>query len=142
MISIHSSYGFLLAKAAHKFEEVAQPSFDKFGLTPKQFGTLLVISEYPKATQKKIGEIQKIDRTSIGHIIDQLQSKGYITKSQSSSDRKANIINLTEGGNNCIKLLWKEKEDWENRVLSCLSNLEKDELFYILKKVVGVVDNE
>ena len=142
MVSIYSLYGFLLGKIAHKIEEVSQLLLDEYGLSLKQFGTLAVIYEYPEASQKEIGDIQKIDRTSIGQIIDYLQGKGYIVKSQCETNRKANIIKLTENGKRCLTSLWTDIKDLENNVLSCLSDLEKHELLCVLKKVVGGLENE
>jgi MarR family 2-MHQ and catechol resistance regulon transcriptional repressor len=142
MISIHSLYGFLLGKVAQKIAEESKPLLDEYGLSLKQFGTLAVVYEYPEASQKEIGNMQKIDRTSCGQIIDQLQSKGYLIRLQCETNRKANVIRLTESGKACIESLWTDKIACEHKVLSCLSNSEKSELLRILKKVIGGMANE
>jgi DNA-binding MarR family transcriptional regulator len=78
----------------------------KFGITSKHFGTMLIVSENPNITQVEVANIQRVDRTTMGQLIDLLEDKQLLKRTRHPSDRRAYCLKLTPEGEEAINSLW------------------------------------
>jgi len=65
---------FLLAKAYQRACAIYKDKFGNYGLTPQQFGLLRFLWEEDGLTQVELSSRSQIDRTTIGGLIDRLQT--------------------------------------------------------------------
>ena len=54
-------------------------------------------------TQINVGDLLKIDRTTIGQLIDCLEMKELISRKQDPQDRRQNIVLLTGSGRELVE---------------------------------------
>lgn len=107
----------------------------KVDITSKQNGTLLIIHEHPKLTQKEIALLQRVDQTTMGQIIDQLEEKKLVVRVKHPSDRRAYCLALTDTGEKLIVSLWADMKRCEAVFLKKLNPNEIELLFGILDKI-------
>lgn len=74
-----------------------------FGISPEQYLILLLIFENEGVYQRQICEITLKDRANVARIIEILNQKGLITKTQDSNGRRIFKIVATEKGKGLIK---------------------------------------
>lgn len=98
MNSIYNSFGFLFAKASSQLQEQLSTFSKQNDLTFKQLGMLLIIFDHDGITQKKAGEIQQTDRTTVTQIVDYLEHKGYVIRKKDINDRRAYSLSLSDSG--------------------------------------------
>ena len=134
-MKIEDSLGFKLAKASQRMFELFQDHLIQADITSKQIGTMLIIHEHPEMTQKKIAIIQRIDQTTIGHIIDQLEGKLLVMRVKHPTDRRAYFLVLTGAGEKLVSSLWKDMKRCEDVFLQKLDRHEIVQLFKLLDKI-------
>ena len=134
-MKIEESLGFKLAKASQRMFELFQDYLIQANITSKQIGTMLIIREHSELTQKEIAIIQRIDQTTIGHIIDQLEGKLLVMRVKHPTDRRAYFLVLTDAGEKLVSSLWKDMKRCEDVFLQKLDRHEIVQLFKLLDKI-------
>jgi DNA-binding MarR family transcriptional regulator len=107
----------------------------KSGITSKHFGTLLIVGENPNVTQVEAANIQRVDRTTMGQLIDLLEDKQLLKRNRHPSDRRAYYLQLTSKGEEVIGTLWGYMKVCEEEVLSVLDGHEKMLFLDSIKKI-------
>jgi len=134
-MKIEESLGFKLAKASQRMFELFQNYLIQGDITSKQIGAMLIIREHLELTQKEIALIQRIDQTTIGHIIDQLEGKQLVMRVKHPTDRRAYFLVLTDAGEKLVSSLWKDMKQCEDVFLQKLDRYEIVQLFKLLDKI-------
>jgi len=103
--SLHRRLGAVLTWAAENAQEVANRALEPLGLTVKHFGVMTFLryeteanGERGSLSQQAIGELLRIDRTTMVALIDDLEQKGYVKRERNPDDRRAYVITLTAAG--------------------------------------------
>lgn len=121
MNKIYESFGFLFAKASNQLQEKISPFLSEYDLSYKQMGMLLIIYENDGITQKKAGDIQQTDRTTVTQIIDYLEKYGYVLRIKNKNDRRSYGLSLTATGNDLVKEIFIEIDKIQKEYFSKLS---------------------
>jgi DNA-binding MarR family transcriptional regulator len=72
--------------------------FAAYEITPPQFVILAHLWKRDAISQTELSEITKIDRTTIGGIIDRLSERGLVERQSQTGDRRVHRIILTTDG--------------------------------------------
>ena len=102
---LYQSFGFLAAKASEKLLELLQPRLDEEHITVRQMGILILVEEQPGITQKQIGIVQQIDRTTVTQQIDVLEQAKLVKRMQSADDRRSYCLHVTKEGQSMVARL-------------------------------------
>ena len=134
MSKLFESYGFLTGKVVQFIEEDFIDKLKSFDIDARQFGMLVKVYESPNMSQIQIAEELKIDRTTMAERAEQLESLNYISRVKNPKDKRTYCLNITKQGIELVESYWKLLEQSENKILSPLSDEEK-EIFknYLLK---------
>jgi len=102
-------------------------------LTARQVGILTLVTELEPMTQKALGDILRIDRTTMVSLIDDLERKGYVARLRHPRDRRAFLIEPTGEGRaaktDAITILDEQKR----RFLAPLTANQQKQLLSLLK---------
>jgi Transcriptional regulators len=134
-MKIEESLGFKLAKASQRMYELFEGYLLTAGITSKQNGAMLIIHEYPNLTQKEIAALQRVDQTTMGQIIDQLEEKNLVRRVVHPMDRRAYCLVLTDAGEDLVLSLWTDMKRCEDVFLKKLDRDETRQLFKLLDKI-------
>jgi MarR family transcriptional regulator, organic hydroperoxide resistance regulator len=134
-MKIEESLGFKLAKASQRMFQLFEDYLVSADITSKHNGAMLIIYEHPNLTQKEIANIQRVDQTTMGQIIDQLEEKQFVKRAVHPTDRRAYCLVLTNTGENLIKTLWADMKRCETVFLQRLDQDETAQLFKLLDKI-------
>lgn len=124
MNRIYDSFGFLFAKASNQLQDKLSKFLSNNNLTTKQMGMILIIYENDGITQKKAGDIQQVDRTTVTQIIDDLEECGYVVRNRAVNDRRAYGLSLTNSGISMAEMIYNEISEVQNRYFNKLSEAE------------------
>jgi DNA-binding MarR family transcriptional regulator len=78
-----------------------------------------------------------VDRTTMVHLIDDLERLGLVERAQNPKDRRSNVIRLLPPGETVLAEGKKRMSASEADFLSCLSSEEQAQLRVLLFKVAG-----
>jgi DNA-binding MarR family transcriptional regulator len=135
MIDIEKSVGFLLAKAYQKACAHFKEEFDRYDMTPQQFGLLAFLWQEDGLSQAELTARSQIDRTTMGGIIDRLEKENLIERRNHPEDRRAHQVFLTARGKSLEDELCTLAHQVQNRVNAPLSPEEQATLVRLLEKL-------
>jgi DNA-binding MarR family transcriptional regulator len=131
-MKIEESLGFKLAKASQRMLELFASRLNQAGITSKQNGAMLLIHEHQNITQKEVALLQRVDQTTMGQIIDQLEEKQLVLRIKPPSDRRAYCLVLTDAGKELLTSLWADMKYCETVFMQKLEKEEIQQLFRLL----------
>jgi DNA-binding MarR family transcriptional regulator/rhodanese-related sulfurtransferase len=121
MFDVTQSWGYALSKASQMMNEDFSNQLVEYEITARDFGILLTVFNNPMMTQKDIGELMKIDRTTMVQIIDSLEAKGLLSREINPRDRRQNLIRISELSSNALTKMWSILKESEMRTIQLLS---------------------
>jgi DNA-binding MarR family transcriptional regulator len=135
MIDIEKSVGFLLAKAYQRACALFKEEFDRYELTPQQFGLLAFLWIEDGLSQSELSARSQIDRTTMGGIIDRLEKEGLVERADHPVDRRAFQVFLTGKGKSLEDELSTVANQVLDKITGPLSSSEHATLIRLLEKI-------
>ncbi|WP_077318277.1 MarR family winged helix-turn-helix transcriptional regulator [Virgibacillus proomii] len=136
-MDVNQSWGYQLSKIAQEMGESFAKELTNYELTSRDFGILSTIYNNESLTQKDIGLLLKVDRTTMVQLIDVLESKNLVKRVSNPNDRRANFIQITEEGLSILEKNQKKLEIYEKHVVSQMSADQKKvihDIYHYLQK--------
>lgn len=115
-----------------RLEHVLQP----LNLTPRELGVLRILGSEGPLSQQMLGRRHNIDRTTTVQIIDQLEERQLVIRSQNIEDRRSNLLFLTPRGRKTLSRAVKLVNKEQNVFLAGLNESEREMLRYLLHKLL------
>ena len=125
---------------ARRFQQIAVAVFlaeveaAGYDLTPVQYAALTAVSANPGLDQVTLAGLMAFDRTTITGVVDRLVQKGLITRQESSRDRRARELKITEAGRRTLRGITPAVEEAQRIMLRGLTDKEAKELVRLLQK--------
>ncbi len=107
-----------------------------FDLTPVQYAALEAIYENPGIDQARVAEMIGYDRATIGGVIERLETKGWVKRVGSTTDRRSRELSLTAKGNKIYLVLQPIVHDLQAAILYPLSAVEQERFVELARQVV------
>ena len=78
------------------------------GLTASEYATLMMLSESPKRELRMsdLATATGLSASRMTRLVDSLQTRGFVTKTVSSSDARGNVARLSSSGMAKLKAAW------------------------------------
>jgi DNA-binding MarR family transcriptional regulator len=90
-------------------------TFAHLDLTQKQVSVLWLVGDHPDIAQTDLAKRMRMDRATTMSIVNRLESRGYLLRGRSKSDRRKQTLNLTRSGRKALvtaKAAIKRHERW------------------------------
>jgi len=139
MNEIHVMPGHL----ARRFQQIAVAIFltgvedAGYDLTPVQYAALAAIRSNPGIDQITLAGLIAYDRSTITGVIDRLVQKRLIARRESSRDRRARELNVTDTGRRTLRGMTPAVETAQRAMLKGLTEKEGRELVRLLQKAIA-----
>lgn len=127
--------GFLIARAHLRAHALFQDALAPLALTPKSFGSLAVIAEQGPLSQAALGELLRIDRTTVVAVVDELERAGYVHRGRDAADRRVHSLLITPAGRQVLGEAEQIAHHSHAELLADLSADERDQLHALLARV-------
>lgn len=128
-------FGHLLNSAAFRVRVATAEALHSLGISPPQLRALEAIAASQPLNQSRLGEIVRMDRTTIVHLVDHLERLGAATREADPADRRSHAIVLTREG---MKILTKGRaraRAVEDELLTPLTRPERALLLSLLHQL-------
>ena len=139
MTDTHDMPGHL----ARRFQQIAVAVFlaevDNAGydLTPVQYAALAAINANPGIDQVTLAGLIAYDRTTITGVVDRLVQKGLVARQESSRDRRARELKITDVGRRAFRAITPAVEAAQRIMMRGLTDKEAKELVRLLQKAIA-----
>jgi DNA-binding MarR family transcriptional regulator len=124
-VKVADSLSFLLNKLAQLAGRCMAEALAPLGVQPRESGILAAIAQFGALSQRRIGEILLIDRTTMVMCVDRLEELGLVERVRQPSDRRVFLVELTEKGRSIVPQAQRLLEAFEAELLAPLSAEEQ-----------------
>jgi len=128
---------------ARRFQQIAVAVFlteveaAGYDLTPVQYAALAAVSLNPAIDQVTLAGLIAYDRSTITGVVERLVQKGLVARHESSKDRRARELTITDAGRRTLRGITPAVEAAQRTMLRGLSEKEAKELVYLLQKAIA-----
>jgi MarR family transcriptional regulator, temperature-dependent positive regulator of motility len=101
-----------------------------------QYVAIAVLDEFPGIDQRTLGAHIGADRTTVGHVVDQLEALGLVDRQINRQDRRARVLRVTRRGAQLRKRLRPTLRSAQEAALEPLLPDEREQLMDLLVRVI------
>jgi DNA-binding MarR family transcriptional regulator len=116
--------GYLMKHAHQRLAEFTNSALAPFGISGRECAVLIAIDDRAPLSQQEVARRLGVDRTTMVALIDDLEHKGLVQRRQDPSDRRKNVVVLTDAGHATVRQATAATEEAERRFLAPLSGAE------------------
>jgi MarR family transcriptional regulator, temperature-dependent positive regulator of motility len=104
--------------------------------TSVQFAALTVLDQRPRASQRDLGRVLDLDRSTIADLVMRMIRRGLIERERDADDRRRNALQLTRAGGDELARLRPRVEAIEPILTGGLTPSERVELRRLLYRML------
>lgn len=90
--------GFLMSHLGDVLRERTAKGLADLGLSPREYGVLWRLEHHGPLSQRELGDLHRIDRTTVVAVVDHLELMGLVRRAPDADDRRRHALELTEPG--------------------------------------------
>jgi DNA-binding MarR family transcriptional regulator len=98
MDNIYEMPGHLIRRAQQISTALFTDECGVFDLTSVQYAALCAIEANPDVDATRLSALIAFDRSTIGDVVERLESKGWISRRPSPQDRRIKLLRLSSAG--------------------------------------------
>ena len=135
---VRESFSLLPGHLIRRLHQVSTAYFaEECGgeLTAVQYAALVAIDSHPGIDATRLSEIIYFDRSTIGDVLDRIESKGWIRREYTSSDRRIKRLELSSLGQEVLQHVEPGIRRVQDRLLAPLTAGEARTLVRLLGKM-------
>lgn len=107
-------------------------------LTPVQYAALVAIRTHPGIDATRLSLVIAFDRSTLGSVIERLETKRYIERRPSAADRRVKSLHLTAIGRSLLQKVMAAVDRAQERMLAPLKPTERKTLMDLLARLVDL----
>ena len=117
--------GYLLKHVLARLTEAQTKALAPHGLNGRDLAVLSAVASGEPLSQLEVASRLRVDRTSIGDLLDGLEDRGFVERRRSPEDRRRNVVVLTELGESTFATAERIRLEVEREFLAPLSDGER-----------------
>ncbi|ABQ13381.1 MarR family winged helix-turn-helix transcriptional regulator [Dichelobacter nodosus] len=131
---LRHGFGFLMYDTTRLMNSYYDRRVRSFGITRTQWTLLTYLSRYEGASQTKLAEYMDLAPMTLTRQIDKLEHDGLLDRRQDPTDRRTNLIYLTEKSQPLMKHMHEVAVEAREAALKNFTPEEREQLrSYLLK---------
>lgn len=125
----------VLMKSSKAIQEQINKDISSYGMRTSDFAVLEALYHKGKQTIREISNAVLINTGSITYVIDKLEAKGLLERSNCKEDRRVVYIQITEQGKQLMGEIFPKHQKVIEDIFSDVTKEEKELIIDILKRV-------
>lgn len=110
-------------------------TFTDLDLTQKQVSVLWLVDDHPDIAQTDLAHRMRMDRATTMAIINRLEARDLLIRGKSETDGRKQTLNLTDAGQEMLRVAKQAIIDHENWLKSRFSDKEVTKLIELLTRI-------
>ncbi|HEU0123100.1 MAG TPA: MarR family transcriptional regulator [Bryobacteraceae bacterium] len=125
----------LIGELSRRRYQVGERTFATLGLNHTEARLLALLHKNGgDSPQDALTANLSIDRTNAGRALQRLQQEGYILRTKDSADKRANLVQLTEKGQETVHAIGKLRKQLVQTFFGSLTEAEAETAIALLRK--------
>jgi MarR family transcriptional regulator, lower aerobic nicotinate degradation pathway regulator len=138
MDDVYTKPGYLFRRMQQIAVSLFMEECKEFGLTPVQYAALVAIQTHPGLDATRLSLVIAFDRSTLGSVIERLETKRYIERRSGAADRRVKSLYLTPTGKSLLHRIRVAVERAQDRMLAPLKPAERRTLMDLLSRLVDL----
>jgi MarR family transcriptional regulator, temperature-dependent positive regulator of motility len=131
----NKSPSHLLHRAQQLAADLHAEAFGGIGLTQRQLAVLAALEANSGVSQTDLVVQTGIDRSTLAEMVARMEAKGLMERTKSTTDSRANAINLTDTGRDALAVAIPKLQAIDKGVLALLPSSRRDSLIDLLTRI-------
>ncbi|QFI68881.1 MarR family winged helix-turn-helix transcriptional regulator [Sinorhizobium alkalisoli] len=125
---------YMLNQAAEATSRSFQAVYrNLYGMTRTQWRVMANLGKFGAMTAKDICVISHVEKTKVSRAVSALESEGFLLRTPSEDDRRAEILSLTEKGQTAFRDLGHRANEYDEKLRAELGDRVSSELIRSLQ---------
>jgi DNA-binding MarR family transcriptional regulator len=117
--------GYLLKHVLAELTEAQATALAPHGINGRDLAVLSAVASGEPLSQLEVAARLRVDRTSIGDLLDGLEERGLVERRRSTEDRRRNVVVLTPQGDSTFEAAERIRLDVERKFLAALPHPDR-----------------
>lgn len=113
--------GYLLKHAQLRMAELTTTALAPYGIDGRELAVLLILADGEPTSQQQAAQRLGIDRTTMVAMLDTLEGNGLVSRHPHAADRRRNVVELTDAGQDTLRQARQASDAAERAFLAPLS---------------------
>lgn len=131
----HTMPGYLLRRMHQISTALFAEECAAFDLTPVQYAALVAIGLNPQVDATRLSSLISFDRSTIGDVLERIESKGWVKRTSSYADRRIKLLSLSTKGRKLIAEVTEPVLKVQERLLEPLGASDRTLLLQLLLRL-------
>lgn len=140
--SVGGDMAFLLARANAVSLSRANAALTEHGLKVRSYSVLALAASGARPSQRELSEFLRLDPSQIVALIDELETRGLAQREPDPSDRRANVVVITDLGREVYDAARRSTVATEQAAFAELTADDRDRLTGLLRRLAGAPDTQ
>ena len=138
MDAVYAAPGYLFRRMQQIAVALFMEECRAFDLTPVQYASLIAIHTHPGIDATRLSAVIAFDRSTLGSVIERLESKKLIDRKPSGEDKRVKLLYLTKAGATILREIMPSVEKAQARMLQPLKPADRKVLLSLLTQLVDL----
>jgi DNA-binding MarR family transcriptional regulator len=138
MDAVYAKPGYLFRRMQQIAVAIFVEECKACDLTPVQYAALVAIQTHPGIDATRLSAVIAFDRSTLGNVIERLETKLYIERKPSREDRRIKLLYLTKAGAALLRDVMPSVDRAQARMLQPLKPADRKTLLALLTQLVDL----
>ncbi|MGC2781858.1 MAG: MarR family transcriptional regulator [Bradyrhizobium sp.] len=138
MDAVYTKPGYLFRRMQQIAVSIFVEECREFDLTPVQYAALVAIQNHPGIDATRLSSVIAFDRSTLGSVIERLETKAYIERKPSPDDKRVKLLYLTRAGGALLRNIMPSVDRAQARMLAPLRPADRKALMVLLSQLVDL----
>ena len=114
---------------------IASAYRDRFALSVTEWRIMAVLGEYPGLSGEEVSNKTQIEKSMLSRSIQKLLARHLLERNVDEQDRRRQVLNLSELGNDIYAQIVPLSLDYEKRLLACFNAQERKQFSQLIDRL-------
>lgn len=135
---LYTMPGHLVRRVAQIASALFADECGSFDLTSVQYAALVAILANPQVDATRLSALIAFDRSTLGDVLERLETKGWVLRSPSPHDKRVKLLRLSPEGAKVLRRVAPAVRRVQERLLEPLAPADRARMVKLLAQVAEV----
>jgi DNA-binding MarR family transcriptional regulator len=138
MDAVYTKPGYLFRRMQQIAVAIFVEECKAYDLTPVQYAALVAIRTHPGIDATRLSAVIAFDRSTLGNVIERLESKAWVERKPSREDKRIKLLSLTRAGEVLLRDIMPSVDRAQARMLQPLKPADRKALLALMTQLVDL----
>jgi MarR family transcriptional regulator, lower aerobic nicotinate degradation pathway regulator len=138
MDAVYTKPGYLFRRMQQIAVAIFVEECKAYDLTPVQYAALVAIRTHPGIDATRLSAVIAFDRSTLGNVIERLESKAWVERKPSRGDKRIKLLYLTKAGETLLRTIMPSVDRAQARMLQPLKPADRKALLALMTQLVDL----